>query len=274
MVVTGATSGIGEATARLLAREGFVVYAGYRKATDRDKIAAYHANVRPVVMDVADDSTLQSSAREVRRGGLALRGLVNNAGVALGGPLEFVPIDEMRKLFDVNVFGAIATSQAFLPQLRQSKGRIVFVGSVSGRLTSPFAGPYSASKFALRAFSDALRMELRNAGVAVALIEPGSVKTPIWRKATAASTEALQQRGAEVSASYGGEMDAALANAEREERGGMSAEVVAWAIDHALTSRRPRENYFVGSKVASIFAVLPTPVRDRLLLAAMRRRGR
>ena len=195
VVVTGASSGIGAAAAELLAREGFLTYAGVRSPEDGAKIAALHENIRPLRLDVTDRDSIASAAEVVTKSGAPLHGLVSNAGIAVGGPLEFLPVDELRRQFEVNVFGGIAVSQAFLPQLRASRGRIVFVGSVSGRIAVPYLGPYAASKFALRALSDALRAELAPAGVFVALVEPGSVKTPIWKKGRESRAQLEQTLG-------------------------------------------------------------------------------
>jgi len=181
-VITGASSGIGADAAALLAREGFVVFAGVRSDADAARAAALHERVRPLTIDVADRASIAAAAEAVAASGLVLRGVVGNAGIAVAGPLEYLPVDEVRRQFEVNVFGALAFVQASLPQLRGSRGRVVLVGSISGRLGVPFIAPYSASKAALRAFADALRVELRAAGIGVSLIEPGSVKTPIWQK--------------------------------------------------------------------------------------------
>jgi len=271
VVVTGASSGIGAATAELLAREGCVVFAGVRNDADAAKLAALHELIRPIRLDVTDPVSIETSARAVRSSGLSLLGLVNNAGVAVTGPLEFLPIDDLRRQFEVNVFGAVAVSQAFLPTLRAQRGRIVFVGSVSGRFAVPFIAAYSASKFALRAVADAMRMELSTSGISVSLVEPGSVRTPIWRKGR--SREELARRfSPQAMAYYRHVADALLRVAEREERIGMPADRVSRAILHALTTRKPRAHYLLGApaRLGSILALLPASLHDRLMLASMR----
>lgn len=264
VVVTGASSGIGAAAAELLAREGFLTYAGVRSPEDGAKIAALHENIRPLRLDVTDRDSIASAAEVVTKSGAPLHGLVSNAGIAVGGPLEFLPVDELRRQFEVNVFGGIAVSQAFLPQLRASRGRIVFVGSVSGRIAVPYLGPYAASKFALRALSDALRAELAPAGVFVALVEPGSVKTPIWKKGRESRAQLEQTLGSQAIAYYRDAIDRLFRQTQAAELGAMPVERVTVAILHALTARWPHTNYLVGSKMASLVATLPARVRDRL----------
>jgi NAD(P)-dependent dehydrogenase (short-subunit alcohol dehydrogenase family) len=264
VVITGASSGIGAATAELLAREGFLTYAGVRTPEDGARTAALHENIRPLRLDVTDRDSIAAAAGVVAKGGAPLHGLVSNAGIAVGGPLEFLPVDELRRQFEVNVFGAIAVSQAFLPQLREARGRIVFVGSVSGRIAVPYLGPYAASKFALRALSDALRAELAPAGVFVALVEPGSVKTPIWQKGVASRAQLEQMLGPKAIAHYRDAIDRLFRQTKAAEQGAMPVERVTVVILHALTARRPHTNYLVGAKMASLIATLPARMRDRL----------
>jgi NAD(P)-dependent dehydrogenase (short-subunit alcohol dehydrogenase family) len=272
VVVTGASSGIGADTAALLAREGFLAYAGVRNEADAARVATLHEHVRPLLIDVTDRASIAAAAGTVSTSGHVLRGVVGNAGIAVGGPLEYLPVDELRRQFEINVFGAVAVAQAFLPQLRASRGRLVFVGSISGRLAVPFIAPYSASKFALRAIADALRVELRPAGIAVSLIEPGSVKTPIWQKGRDSRdtlTALLPPRALEH---YGAQLEAVFAQTDREERAGMPVERVSRAILHALTARKPRPSYLLGgsARAGSIVALLPPGLRDRALRASLR----
>lgn len=272
IAITGSSTGIGAAAAEALAKEGFVVFAGVRSEADATRIAALHPNVRPLRLDVTEIATIRSAAEAVASSGIPLRGLVNNAGIAVGGPLEFLPVDELRRVFEINVFGALEVSQAFLPLLRAQRGRLVFVGSISGRLSVPFIAPYSASKFALRAIADAMRAELAPAGIAVSLIEPGSVKTPIWAKGRASREALLGLLPPEALVHYRQQMDALFEQTEREERGAMPVEVVTRAIEHALTASKPRANYLLGgpARAGSILAILPAALRDRAMRASMR----
>jgi NAD(P)-dependent dehydrogenase (short-subunit alcohol dehydrogenase family) len=231
-----------------------------------------HDDVHPVRIDVTDRDSIEQAARHVAESGHALRGVVANAGIAVAGPLEFLPVDEVRRQFEINVFGALAVAQAFLPQLRASRGRVVFVGSISGRLSVPFIAPYSASKFALRAFADAMRVELRPAGIGVSLIEPASVKTPIWQKGRDSRAALLALLSPKAMEYYGPQIEAVFKQTEREERAGMPVEHVTRAILHALTARKPRANYLLGNqaRIGSIVAVLPPALRDRALRASLR----
>ncbi|MFC5827282.1 SDR family oxidoreductase [Nonomuraea insulae] len=170
VLVTGASTGIGRATAFLLAREGFTVYAGVRKDADGEALGS---TVTPIKLDVTDAGQIADAAERLGH----LDALVNNAGIGVTGPVEFVPLDALRRQYEVNVFGQVAVTQAMLPMLRASRGRVVTVGSVGGWITLPFGGPLCSSKHAIRSINDAMRMELKPYGVAAVLIEPGSIHT-------------------------------------------------------------------------------------------------
>src|SRR5262245_29141737 len=185
VIVTGASTGIGEATALHLRELGYDVRAGVRKDEDFERLGGL--GLTPLHLDVIDAGSIAAARSEVGDGPLA--GLVNNAGVAVAGPLEFIPIDRLREQLEVNLIGQIAVTQAFLSGLRAGRGRIVNVSSIGGRVALPFLGPYAASKFGLEGVSDSLRRELRPQGVEVILVEPGGVKTPIWKKSTAVADE-------------------------------------------------------------------------------------
>jgi NAD(P)-dependent dehydrogenase (short-subunit alcohol dehydrogenase family) len=271
VVVTGASSGIGEAAALDLAQRGYVVYAGVRGDADARRIAAAHANLRAVRLDVTDANAIAAAVQTVESGGVQLLGIVNNAGIAVAGPLEFLPLDDLRRQFEVNVFGALAVTQAFLPLLRaRGSGRVVFVGSISGRLTPPLLGPYSSSKHALRAAANALRYELAPARIRVALIEPGSVKTPIWAKGRAASDEMLARLPAAAEAPYGASLRNLVTVTEVEERNGMPVGVVVDAIRHALLDPKPKASYLLGfpARAGAIVGAIPA-LRDRLFARMM-----
>ncbi|MBV8332267.1 MAG: SDR family oxidoreductase [Candidatus Eremiobacteraeota bacterium] len=272
IVISGASSGIGAATALLLAEKGYTAFAGVRSDDDARRAAGLHANVRPILLDVTDQSSIERAVDDVSKSGVAIAGIVSNAGIAIGGPLERLPIAELRRQFEVNVFGAVALVQAFLPLLHGGRGRVVFVGSISGRLATPYIGPYSASKFALRALSDAMRIELAPAGIAVSLIEPGSVKTPIWGKGRKTAADMASQLGDRTREHYRAALERVVAITESEERDGMPVAVVSNAIVHALCARRPRAHYLLGgsARMGSVVAVLPPALRDRAIRASMR----
>lgn len=186
VVVTGASTGIGQATANLLAERGYTVFASVRKESDAEQYAA-NPNIHPLLMDVTDRDMVKAAAETVQsflQADDRVAGLVNNAGIAVGAPISHVSLSAVRKQFDVNVIGLIAVTQAFLPLLQAGSppGRVVNIGSVAGLVTSPFLGIYAASKHAVEAVSDALRREQMPFGVKVSLIEPGPIATPIWDK--------------------------------------------------------------------------------------------
>jgi NAD(P)-dependent dehydrogenase (short-subunit alcohol dehydrogenase family) len=272
VVITGASTGIGAAAAERLARDGFLVFAGVRSDADAARVEALHANVRSVRLDVTDAASIAAAVNSVTDANVPLLGLVNNAGIAVAGPLEFLPPGLLRRQFEVNFFGALAVTQAFLPLLRPARGRIVFVGSISGRLSVPFIAPYSTSKFALRAAADALRIELVPAGIAVSLIEPSSVKTPIWQKGRDSKADLLAALPPEALDVYREQIEAVYATTEGEERDAMPVEIVSDAIAHALTSPKPRANYLLGkrARAGAILALLPASLRDRAVRRSMR----
>jgi len=200
-----------------------------------------------------------------------LRALVNNAGIAIAGPLEYLPVEELRRQFEINVFAPIAVAQAFLPLLRESRGRIICVGSIAGRLSAPCVGPYSSSKAALASLVDALRQELASTGVAVSLLEFAAVKTPIWAKGRESKDEMIAKLPPLAMTHYGHVMDAVVKQTQHEERHGMEPSVIAQTILAALRAARPRERYVIGkqAKVQSVAALLPPRTRDRLIRKAM-----
>jgi NAD(P)-dependent dehydrogenase (short-subunit alcohol dehydrogenase family) len=273
VVITGASTGIGAACALALAREGWRVYAGVRRPEDGERLrqaaGPAAAALVPLVLDVTDEPGIAAAAGEVARaeGERGLAGLVNNAGIAVGGPLEFLPVDVLRRQFEINVIGQIAVTQAFLPLLRRAPGRIVNMSSISGRMTVPFMGPYSASKFALEALSDALRVELRPWGLHVAVIEPGRIATPIWEKSLAAHEELLRRLPAATDQLYGPAIAGLLAHVREIQHDAAPVELVVAAVRHALSARRPRQRYPVGrgAWLARLFNALPGGLRDEII---------
>ncbi|MHB8461856.1 MAG: SDR family oxidoreductase [Vulcanimicrobiaceae bacterium] len=270
--VTGASTGIGLATAQLLAERGKVVYAGVRNDADASRLGSLHANIRPVRADVTDAASLEAAVSRIASDGCTLRGVVANAGVAIAGPLEFVPLDQIRTQFEINVIGVIATIQAALPELRKTKGRIVIVGSIAGRMAPPFVGPYGASKFAIEAINDCLRIELRPFGIAVSLIEPGAVNTPIWQKGRDRAATLSPQFPPTVMEYYGSAIAALQALSASEEEHGIPPLDVARSIEHALTSAHPKPRYICGgpAKVQAVIARLPEFMRDALMRRVMK----
>lgn len=272
VVVTGASSGIGHATALQLAREGFVVFAGARSERDLTRLAAEHEAIRPVKLEVTDPDSIAHAFDVVRSSGVPLYGLINNAGIALGGPLEHLPIVDLRKQFEVNVVGTVAVTQAAIPFLRETRGRIVTIGSIASRFGAPFLGPYSASKAAVALLMDSLRLELAHAGIAVVLFEFAAVKTPIWQKGRELKDELSARLPAQALEAYAPFVEAAMRQIDHEERVGLDVDVVAAAIASSLRVSRPRARYVVGKQahVQAVVAALPHRVRDNMIRNVLR----
>jgi NAD(P)-dependent dehydrogenase (short-subunit alcohol dehydrogenase family) len=273
VLVTGASTGIGHATAHVLAREGFVVFAGVRNEADFEQVRRLHENVRPIYLDVQKPNDIADAMRTIEASAVALHAVVNNAGIAVAGPLECLPLEDLRRQFDVNVFGAIAVTQAALPLLRSGNGRVVFMSSVSGQLATPFLGPYAASKFAIEALADSFRMELAPFGIPVSVVQPGNVKTPIWKKGRDEKDATLARMPAIARKYYGAAFDGLVSITSRIERTGMEPDVVARVVLEALTASRPRARYAVGNPPAwqrRMAALLPERIRDRLIMRTVR----
>ena len=270
ILVTGTSSGIGEACTRHLAGLGFNVFAGVRKQEDAERVAG--PRVEPVTIDVTDDASVAAAAEHIRAaaGNTGLAGLVNNAGIAVAGPLEFIPLEEFQRQLDVNVTGVLRTTQAMIGLLRQARGRIANISSIGGRVAIPMVGPYNASKFALEGMSDALRRELRPWGIRVALIEPGAVATPIWDKGVEQADSLARDAPPEVRERYGEVIDAIRKQSEKNRTEGVPPQEVAEAVAHALTAEKPKTRYLVG-RDAKVRGPVARVMPDKLMDAAISR---
>jgi NAD(P)-dependent dehydrogenase (short-subunit alcohol dehydrogenase family) len=272
VLLTGASTGIGRATVLRLAAAGWTVLAGVRKPADGQALtAAGGERVLPVELDVTDSAQIARAAErvsEVAPGGLDA--LVNNAGSALGGPIELLSLEDMRRLFEVNFFGHVAVTQALVGALRRARGRIVLVSSVGGLVTTPYMSPYHASKYALEAAGNALRTELVSSHIQVTLIEPGSVATPIWEKNRGQVDEFTVPE--ELREQYGHVPAAMAKTLENTARRGIPPERVAQTIERALGARRMRARYVVGRDAhVMVWAsrLLPDLVFDRVVRRAV-----
>jgi NAD(P)-dependent dehydrogenase (short-subunit alcohol dehydrogenase family) len=271
VVITGASTGIGRATALRLARAGFDVLAGVRREEDGADLRAQDGRIEPVLVDVTDAGQIANLAARV--GAAPLAGLVNNAGIAVAGPLEGVPINLVRRQYEVNVFGLLAVTQALLDPIRSGQGRIVNIGSIGGRINTPFVGPYSSSKAAVRSLSAALRRELRPWDIRVALVEPGALDTPIWRKGEQGAQETIDALPDRVRTLYARPLDALVAATRKIAANASSADDAAQAIEHALTAERPKAIYTVGREAriqGALHSVLPARTFDALVARAMK----
>jgi NAD(P)-dependent dehydrogenase (short-subunit alcohol dehydrogenase family) len=255
-LVTGASSGIGRACAVQLVSSGWRVLAGVRHAGDAPD------GTEEVLLDVTAAEQIRAAAGLVDQ----LDGLVNNAGIALGGPLEFIPPKELRHQLEVNLVGQVAVTQAFLPALRRTRGRIVFMGSIAGKSALPFLSPYAASKHALEAVADSLRLELRPFGIRVSIIEPGSIKTPIWSRSAKRADELVAASDGQLGELYGEPMAVARRLALKRGAAGAPAQTVAKVVLEALTAERPHTRYLVGrdARLRAGFERLPDRLRDRI----------
>lgn len=267
VVITGASSGIGRACALHLARRGFRVFAGVRRIEDGEALRDEGGDaVVPLDIDVTDGAVIVTAMERVRAvlGERGLDGLVNNAGIGAPAPVEYLSAVLLRRIFDVNVFGQIAVTQAFLPLLRRARGRIVNMGSVGGHITIPFGGALCGSKSAFRSLNDALRLELRSFGIHVCLVEPGSICTPAVDKTLGDVEGIIRALPSEGAARYGDKLREFTRRGYAREQKGSSPEVVASAVHHALTARRPRSHYPVGAD-ATTLVTLPRVLPDRVL---------
>jgi NAD(P)-dependent dehydrogenase (short-subunit alcohol dehydrogenase family) len=266
--VTGSSTGIGHATAIRLANAGFTVIPGMRRDEPLPEPVA-----KPVLLDLADPDSIGPAAEEVaERADGNLVGLVNNAGMNVSGVFESMPLEDWRHQFEVNLFGQLALTQALLPALITAKGRLVTVGSIGGRMSLPFLAPYSASKFAVRAWMDAMRAELGPHGVKASLVEPGAIATPLWEKGTTAALDRVEKLPPDIRARYERWFNGALKAAKMSERHAIPPERVAKVIEHALTARRPKGRYLVGpdAHLQAVLAAMPTRVFDAAVRGLVR----
>jgi NAD(P)-dependent dehydrogenase (short-subunit alcohol dehydrogenase family) len=265
-LVTGASSGIGRATALRLAASGQHVYAGVRRPGDGEELArsASGGELTPLILDVTDGSHIAGAADAVAAHTSRLDGLVNNAGIGLACPTELVRLDDFRRSLEVNVTGQLALTQAFLPLLRRARGRIVFISTIGVRFTPPFAGPLGATKAALTALADSLRQELAPWDIKVVLIEPASINSGAADKVTRDAAAAMAAAPPERRALYADTFGHMLKVMERRESGGSPPDVAAATIVRALTATRPRAVYLTGkdSRRLAVLSLLPVPLLD------------
>jgi NAD(P)-dependent dehydrogenase (short-subunit alcohol dehydrogenase family) len=253
VLVTGASTGIGRATAELLRERGWEVFASVRTAGEAPE------GTIEVVFDVTDAEGIRHAAARIDE----LDALVDNAGIAIAAPLEFLPPGELTRQLDVNVVGQLRVLQAFLPALRRSRGRVILMGSIAGKSSLPFMGAYAMSKFALEAMADALRVELAPFGMHVAIVEPGTIATPIWTK----PQRTVDEFPPEAAELYGRRVETFRGLVAKRAGDAVPALEVAQAVEHALTAAKPKTRYVVGpdAKRRARVERLPDRLRDRLL---------
>ncbi|MFJ7217813.1 SDR family oxidoreductase [Amycolatopsis sp. NPDC098790] len=270
--MTGASTGMGAATARELARRGFHVLAGVRREADGKALLA--DGIEPVILDITDQDHIAALVARIDGDRRALRAVVNNAGLPCAGPIEVVPLAEWRRLFEVNVFGHVALTQALLPALVRSKGRIVNISSLNGKVSMAGYGAYASSKFALEAVSDALRNELAPHGVQVVVVEPGGVKTEMAGLGLTSLNHLSARMTPEQNARYGALTQALPSHVAAFTKAGVTADIAARTIAKAATDRKPRTRYTIGAMTAFLIRAsrfLPDRVLDRMTNSDLRK---
>jgi NAD(P)-dependent dehydrogenase (short-subunit alcohol dehydrogenase family) len=273
-LVTGASSGIGRATVRRLDAAGWKVFAGVRKEEDAAALREESsARLEPLMLDVLDPDAIAAAAERIGAEAGGLDGLVDNAGAAVAGPLEALPIEDFRRQVELNLTAQLAVTQAMLPAIRTARGRIVLISSMGGRVALPLTGAYHAAKFGLEGLGDSLRQELAPWGIKVVLVEPGSIDTPIWSTGEKDADRIFDAAPPRMRDLYGGMVERYRQVVKDTAERGVPPEKVAAKIEHALTTSRPRARYLVGMDaqvMARLKPILPTPVFDALIARAMK----
>jgi NAD(P)-dependent dehydrogenase (short-subunit alcohol dehydrogenase family) len=274
VLVTGASSGIGRATVRRLDAAGWKVFAGVRKEEDAAALRAESSErLEPLMLDVLDPEAIAAAAERVAAEAGGLDALVDNAGTAVAGPLEALPIEDFRRQLELNLTAQLAVAQAMLPAIRTARGRIVLISSMGGRVALPLTGAYHASKFGLEGLGDALRQELAPWGIKVVLVEPGSIDTPIWSNGEKDADRIFAKAPPRMRELYGGAVERYRQVVKDTAERGVPPEKVAAKIEHALTTARPHARYLVGldaQVMARLKPFVPTPLFDRLIARAMK----
>jgi len=270
--VTGASTGMGAAAARELARQGFHVLAGVRRDQDADAIRS--AGVEPVILDITEPEQVEALAARVAGDPRALHALINNAGIQVNAPVEALPMAEWRRVFEVNLFGHIAVTQALLPALLRSRGRVINISSIGGKIAMPTYGAYAGAKFALEAVSDSLRREVAPLGVQVVVIEPGGVRTEIATRGVATANDLAARMTPEQHERYGHLVQAINTLMATGTASGLTADAAARVIAKVVTTRRPRTRYTIGRDAALLVRltrILSDRTLDRVSAANLRR---
>ncbi|MGW4797562.1 SDR family oxidoreductase [Nonomuraea sp. NPDC004297] len=272
IVVTGASTGMGASAARELARQGFHVLAGVRR--DRDADAIRTTGVEPIMLDITEPEQVRALATRVTDDPRPLHALVNNAGIQVNAPVEALPMTQWRWVFEVNLFGHIAVTQALLPALLHGRGRVINISSIGGKAAMPTYGAYAGAKFALEAVSDALRREIAPLGVQVVVIEPGGVRTEMAARGIATANRLAAQMTPEQDRRYGSLVQATNTLMATGTASGVTADAAARVIAKAVTTRKPRTRYTIGRDAALITRltrILPDRTLDRVIAANLRR---
>jgi NAD(P)-dependent dehydrogenase (short-subunit alcohol dehydrogenase family) len=273
VLITGASTGIGRACALHLAGAGFLVYAGVRDEGDADALARVAPDhLTPVILDVTEAATIAAAVELISlETEYPLRGLVNNAGIGISGVLEATPEDEFRRVLEINVIGLHAVTRAVLPVLRANGGRIVNVGSISSYMAAPGSSAYAASKFAVRALTDSLRIEMQPFGVSVSLVAPGAIESEMWDKSRAYKKKLRAETPRDIREAY--ELFARAGDRMVDTVKPAPADAAVKAVAHALTAGKPKYVYVVGddARKARFLSRLPTGLYNRLVMSHIRK---
>lgn len=275
VLITGASSGLGKETAKKLAKEGFKVFAGVRKEEDKLTLESLNPNITAIFLDVTEEQSLNSAAEEISKTTDTLFALVNNAGIAIGGPVEYIPVDLLKKQFDVNVFGAIQCAQKFLPFLKKSDdARIVNISSMASYGIFPFVSPYCVSKKSLDMFFNFLLIEAKLKNLKIISIKPGVVATPIWEKSVNFCEQNLEHLCEEGKKKYEKEFEFLMKNARSNTDKGLKPQDIADTVYKALCAKRPKQSYNVGkdSYFARFVSLLPQGVTNFCIKTALSKR--
>jgi short-subunit dehydrogenase len=275
IVITGTSSGIGRECALYLDKAGFTVYAGVRKSGDANSLKNEASeNLIPIILDVCDVESIHSAHGIIEKEtGGEIFGLINNAGIGCSSILEVTPIADIRKIMEVNVIGLMAVTQAFIPMLRRGKGRIINIGSASSMIALPGASVYSASKFAVRAITDSLRLELKSFGISVILVAPGAVVSEIWDKGRAYKKKLYKSVKPETAQLYSKLIKFGDNLNEKSKK--IPTREVAKVMVRALTSTKPKYHYPIGrdAKRASRAVKFPKSILDWMIMRRVQKLG-
>jgi short-subunit dehydrogenase len=276
VLITGSSTGIGRACALYLDKKGYKVYAGIRKESDSESLKSESSELlTPIILDVTDIKSIENSYKFINDDSThELFGIVNNAGIGISGVLEAISVNDVRNLMEVNVIGLMAVTKTFIPLVKSTKGRIINIGSTSSFFSSPGASAYSASKFAVRAISDSLRLELKHLGITVSLVAPGAVESEIWNKSKSYKEKVRQSVSPDILKDYSTIIN--FGDKLLDKIKPIPAIVVAKTVEHAITSKKPKRYYLVGSdcKAAVRASKLPKILLDSIILKHIQRLGK
>lgn len=274
VLITGASSGLGKETAQKLAKEGYKIFAGVRKQDDKESLEELNPNITAVFLDVTSDESVNKAFETISALTDKLYALVNNAGIALAGPVEYIPVDILKQQFDVNVFGAIRVAQKFLPLMKNQEAKIVNISSMSSYGIFPFISPYCVSKRSLDMFFNSLLLECKMPDLKVVSIKPGTVRTPIWDKSLAVCEKNMEFLCEEGKKKYEKEFNFLIKNARKNNDEGLLPKDISNLVSKILKCKNPKLSYNIGndSFAARMLSLLPQKVVNALVKYSLKKR--